>query len=235
MSAAKRSYQQCVILTGAGISAESGLKTFRGADGLWEGHRPEEVASIEAWERDPETVLRFYNERRRQVRAARPNAAHSALAQLEDHFPVTIVTQNVDDLHERAGSRKVLHLHGEILWARSEKDPDHRVYLENRDISPGDRCPRGGQLRPDIVWFGEPVPAMMEAAEIVARADLFAVVGSSLQVYPAASLLDLVPEHCDRFAIDPALPASARSLGFESIPLPASEGVPVWVERMLAK
>lgn len=234
MPADNRTCQHCVILTGAGISAESGLKTFRGADGLWEGYRPEEVASIEAWERDPERVLRFYNERRRQVRAAEPNAAHFALARLEEHFPVTIVTQNVDDLHERAGSRNVLHLHGEILWARSEKDADHRVYLENRDIALGDCCPRGGQLRPDIVWFGEAVPAMAEAAGIVARADLFAVVGSSLQVYPAASLLDLVPEHCDRFAIDPSIPASARSLGFTSIPLPAAEGVTAWVERLLS-
>ena len=157
-----------VVLSGAGISAESGLKTFRGDGGLWEGHRVEDVATPEAWARDPALVLEFYNERRRQVRAAQPNAAHKALAALERAYDVHVVTQNVDDLHERAGSSQVLHLHGEILLARSTQDPDYTKHLADADIQLGDTCPLGSQLRPHIVWFGEEVPALEQAA----RADV---------------------------------------------------------------
>lgn len=226
--------RNAVILTGAGISAESGLQTFRGGGGLWEGVRPEEIASIEAWERDPDAVLRFYNQRRAQVRAAEPNAAHRALARLCREIPATIVTQNVDDLHERAGAFPVLHLHGEILKARSSLDPLYRIDLKDADIHPGDRCPQGGQLRPDVVWFGEAVPAMTEAAGLVAEADLFAVIGTSLQVYPAAGLLDLVPDGCRCVAIDPSIPDAARFAGFECHARSACEGVPPWVEQILA-
>ncbi len=183
-----------VVLTGAGISAESGIKTFRDGDGLWENHHIEDVATPEAWARDPRTVLRFYNERRAQVRAARPNAAHLALAELEKHFRVSIITQNIDDLHERAGSRDVLHLHGELLKARSSRDA-RLVYRldEDETIEMGDWCDDGSQLRPHVVWFGENVPLYATACDIVAEADLLLIVGTSLAVTPASMLLDEAP------------------------------------------
>lgn len=194
--------QKIVILTGAGISAESGIQTFRGANGLWEGHRIEDVASPEGWRRNREQVLEFYNLRRRQLLTVNPNEAHKALVELEKKYHVVVITQNVDDLHERAGSGMVLHLHGELLKARSTVD-ESLVYEWDKDIKIGDKCERGSQLRPHIVWFGEMVPKMEDAALITERADIFIVIGTSLQVYPAASLLHFAPENSRKFLIDP--------------------------------
>jgi len=227
------SLQRVVVISGAGISAESGLKTFRGNDGLWEGHRVEEVATPAAWAADPARVLRFYNERRKQVRLARPNPAHRALAELEQGYHVDIVTQNVDDLHERAGSSRVLHLHGEIMLARSTIDPGCLVPLDDRDIALGDTCPLSGQLRPHVVWFGEEVPALAAAADLVAQADILLCVGTSLQVYPAASLVFLAPDEARRIVIDPQIPEAISRTGFECLSRPASEGVPLVVAELL--
>jgi NAD-dependent deacetylase len=227
------SQQRVVVISGAGVSAESGLKTFRGDDGLWEGHRVEEVATPAAWAADPARVLRFYNERRKQVRAAQPNAAHRALADLERGYQVDIVTQNVDDLHERAGSSRVLHLHGEIMLARSTVDPETLIPLGESDIALGDTCPAGGQLRPHVVWFGEEVPAMAAAAELVSQADILLCVGTSLQVYPAASLVFLAPDEARRIVVDPHIPEVVPRTIFECLARPASEGVPLIVEELL--
>lgn len=194
--------KKLVVLSGAGISAESGLKTFRDSDGLWEGHRVEDVATLEGFKRDPEKVLRFYNERRRQMFEAFPNRAHILLAELEKFFNVWIVTQNVDDLHERAGSHNVIHLHGELLKARSSVQKE-LVYPWTKDILIGDLCEHGFQLRPHIVWFGEEVPLIALAAEIVKTADLLVVIGTSLQVYPAAGLIAYASDHASIFYIDP--------------------------------
>jgi NAD-dependent deacetylase len=226
--------KRVVVITGAGISAESGLKTFRGVDGLWRGYRPEEVACPEAWQRDPGLVLDFYNERRRAVRGAQPNAAHRALVDLERAYDVWNVTQNVDDLHERAGSSRVLHLHGEIRKARSTRDPALVTELGDRDIEPGDTCTLGSQLRPHIVWFGEAVPALDEAADLVAGADVLIVVGTSLVVYPAASLVFLAPAHGRRIVVNPEIPGQVAGKGFEAVAKPASEGVPEVVAGLLA-
>ncbi|GAA6909688.1 NAD-dependent deacylase [Helicobacter pylori] len=176
-----------VILSGAGISAESGIKTFRDADGLWEGHDIMEVASPYGWKKNPQKVLDFYNQRRRQLFEVYPNKAHKALAKLEKHYQVNIITQNVDDLHERAGSSCILHLHGELLSVRSEKDPN-LVYRWEKDLNLGDLAKDKSQLRPDIVWFGEAVPLLKEAISLVKQAHLLIIIGTSLQVYPAASL-----------------------------------------------
>lgn len=221
-----------VVLSGAGMSAESGLKTFRGKDGLWEGCRVEDVATPEAWERDSETVLRFYNERRRQLRSVEPNAGHRALAALEKGHEVEIVTQNIDDLHERAGSSRVLHLHGELMLARSQVDPGLLYPLGERDIHTGDLCERGEQLRPHVVWFGEEVPAMEEAARRVARAELLLVVGTSLQVYPAAGLVNLAPLDCRKIWINPDAPQSGGLAGFECISATAAMALPELVEGL---
>jgi NAD-dependent deacetylase len=218
--------KRVVVLSGAGISAESGLQTFRGADGLWEGHRVEHVATPEAWAANPELVLEFYNQRRRAVRAAAPNAAHKALVDLERTYDVRIVTQNVDDLHERAGSKQVLHLHGEIMLARSTRDPRLIRHLSDSDIHLGDRCERGSQLRPHIVWFGEMVPAMDEAVDIVGGADILLVVGTSLQVYPAAGLVFEAPKRARRIAVNPDIPADVSWPAFEVVAKPATVGVP---------
>lgn len=224
-----------VVLTGAGISAESGLKTFRDGDGLWENHRVEDVATPQAWARDPRTVLRFYDERREQTRSARPNAAHRALAELETAgFRVSVVTQNIDDLHERAGSRHVLHLHGEILLARSSVDDDLRYPLPNGGIAIGDLCDKGSQLRPDVVWFGESVPRYAEACDLVAEADALLVVGTSLAVMPAALLLEQAPLEAPCWLVDP----NARELtppGVSPIAEPASRGVPALVAQWQAR
>ncbi|MBL7768120.1 MAG: NAD-dependent deacylase [Flavipsychrobacter sp.] len=197
--------KKLVVLTGAGISAESGLKTFRDSDGLWEGYSIEEVATPRAWSRNPDQVLKFYNERRRAVRKAQPNRAHQILAELENYFDVQIITQNIDDLHERAGSRNVLHLHGEIFKKHSEFDMElmEEVY---DDMNAGELAPDGGRWRPAIVWFEEPVPKMMEAVPLVRRADLFLVVGTSLVVYPAASLVDYISSGCPLFVVDKKIP-----------------------------
>lgn len=192
-----------VALTGAGISAESGIPTFRGAGGLWEGYRLEEVASPEAWARDPELVLRFYNMRRRAVAEAQPNAAHIALAKLEDRHEVAIVTQNIDDLHERAESSRVLHLHGEIMKARCTCGAGRILSLGGRDIVVGDLCPEGSQLRPHVVWFGEEVTEYARAIPLVHQADLLLIIGTSLQVYPAAGLVQFVFPGVPIYVVNP--------------------------------
>jgi NAD-dependent deacetylase len=195
--------KKLVVLTGSGISAESGLKTFRETGGLWENYDVHEVASPEGWSKNRELVLQFYNERRAQLKDALPNAAHTGLKKLEEVFDVTIITQNVDNLHERAGSRNVLHLHGLLTRARSTQFPNLVYDIGYGEIKMGDTCEKGYQLRPDIVWFGEAVPAIEEAASLVATADIFAVIGTSLVVYPAAGLLDYVPGSTPVFLIDP--------------------------------
>src|SRR5690606_38770334 len=192
-----------VVLSGAGVSAESGLRTFRDSDGLWEEHRIEEVATPEAWAADPRKVLRFYDQRREQVLKAEPNAAHRAIVSLEERFDVDVVTQNIDDLHERAGSTRVTHLHGEILKARSTADPSIIIAVDGPELPWGASCPLGSQLRPHIVWFGEEVPLLSEAAALVSRADTLIVAGTSLQVYPAASLVHYAPAHCHIWLVDP--------------------------------
>jgi len=203
--------KKIVVLTGAGVSAESGIATFRASDGLWEGHRVEEVASPEGWDADPQKVLRFYNERRKGVLDAQPNEAHKILAQLERNFDVTIITQNVDDLHERAGSTHVLHLHGELMKARSSVDESHVITMKSWELQMGEKCPKGHQMRPYIVWFGEAVPMMEQAVMEAMGADIFVVVGTSLLVYPAAGLLDYAPRQTPKYIIDPKIPA-VRSL-----------------------
>lgn len=194
--------EHLVVLTGAGMSAESGLKTFRDADGLWEGHDVMEVASPEGFAKNPELVLEFYNQRRRQLLDVKPNAAHIDLALLENKFKVSIITQNVDDLHERAGSSRVVHLHGELLKARNIVD-EQSIMEWKTDIHLGDTCPKGRQLRPHIVWFGESVPMIDRAIEICRTADMLLIIGTSMQVYPAAGLLHYRPANTPIFFIDP--------------------------------
>ncbi|MEO1451794.1 MAG: NAD-dependent deacylase [Bacteroidota bacterium] len=222
-----------VVLTGAGISAESGLKTFRDAGGLWEGFRVEEVASPEAFAANPEKVLAFYNQRRAQAREAAPNAAHTALVELEAGFQVDIVTQNVDDLHERAGSSHVLHLHGQLNLARSTKNAGMIQHVE-ADLNIGDLAPDGAQLRPHIVWFGEPVPMIEMAAQLVSQADMVLVIGTSLAVYPAAGLLDYTSITTPIYVVDPNKPPLYTAQPIEFITAPASEGVPQLVQELLA-
>jgi NAD-dependent deacetylase len=216
--------KRLVVLTGAGISAESGLKTFRDSDGLWEGHDVMKVASPDGWKADPQMVLEFYNLRRKDVQAAVPNAAHIGLAELQDMFDVHIITQNIDDLHERAGSKNVLHLHGEISKMRSVLD-ETRSYPIEGDIQMGDLAVDGGQLRPDIVWFGETVHKIIDAAELVAQADIFAVIGTSLVVYPAAGLVDYVNNDVPVFVIDKRLPEVPPRENLFLIEKPATEGI----------
>lgn len=223
--------KRLVVLTGAGISAESGLQTFRGSDGLWEGHAIEDVATPEAWERDPVLVQQFYNERRKSVLEAQPNAAHIALAELQSAFDVQIITQNIDDLHERAGSRSVLHLHGLITRSQSSKYPWLTYPVEGTEIKIGELCERGSQLRPHVVFFGEPVPMLERAAEICESADLFAVIGTTLLVYPAAGLVDYVPAGIPKYVIDPEIPY-VRDSGFKRIQEPASTGVLKMIEDL---
>lgn len=195
--------KKLVVLSGAGISKESGIPTFRDNDGLWKSYRFEEVASPQAWRRDPQLVLDFYNFRRKAVIEAKPNDAHFGLKRLEDFFDVRIITQNVDDLHERAGSKNILHLHGEIRKARSTKDESIIVDIEGDELNLGEKCPLESQLRPHIVWFGEAVPVISNAIEIVKSANVFLVIGTGLQVYPAAGLVDYVPINAKKYLIDP--------------------------------
>jgi len=216
--------RKIAVLTGAGISAESGLRTFRDGDGLWENYRVEDVATPRAWKKDMDLVLRFYNERRRDVLAAQPNAAHLGLAALEEKYEVTIVTQNIDDLHERAGSTSVLHLHGEILTMRSERDPGI-IYEIRKDISRGDLAPDGAQLRPNIVWFEEEVPMMGHAIPVMQDADIFVLVGSSLAVYPAAGLLQFVRPGVPKYVLDKVIPADLRLADVIAIEKPATQGI----------
>lgn len=218
------SKKHIVVLTGAGISAESGLKTFRDADGLWNGYNVYDVATPRAWKKDPQLVLDFYNARRKDVAAAQPNAAHKGLAQLEKNFDVTIVTQNIDDLHERGGSGKVVHLHGEIFKMRSEID-ETLIYDIRDDIKLGDKAEDGAQLRPHIVWFEEPVPMIEKAVALMYDCDYFVVVGTSLQVYPAASLLHYAPPFLPKFIIDRKIPDIEKTPLLTLIEKPATEGV----------
>ncbi|WP_423129514.1 SIR2 family NAD-dependent protein deacylase [Gaoshiqia sp. Z1-71] len=198
--------KKLVVLTGAGMSQESGLRTFRDMGGLWEEYDVMDVATPQAWARNPDLVNRFYNERRKQLYECEPNAGHKGLAGLEKDFDVHIITQNVDDLHERAGSSKVLHLHGELKKVRSTKDPKLVYELDGWELKLGDKCEKGSRLRPHIVWFGEEVPAMEEAIEIAAQADIFVVIGTSLNVYPAAGLLNYTPDRIPVIVIDPERP-----------------------------
>ncbi|MEO5783850.1 MAG: Sir2 family NAD-dependent protein deacetylase [Ginsengibacter sp.] len=213
-----------VVLTGAGISAESGLKTFRDNDGLWMGYDVYEVASPYRWRKDPKLVLDFYNMRRKDVAVASPNSAHIGLAELEKDFEVTIVTQNIDDLHERGGSTNVIHLHGEIFKMRGEKD-ENKIYEIRDDINLGEIAEDGTQLRPHIVWFEEPVPKITNAIKVMRQVDIFVLVGSSLQVYPAAGLVDYVPHHVPKYIIDKKIPYASAPANFFFIEKPATEGV----------
>ena len=226
-----RNKKHIVVLSGAGISAESGLRTFRDSDGLWMGHDVYAVASPQGWQKDPQLVLDFYNARRKDVAAAFPNAAHTGLAELENDFEVTIITQNIDDLHERAGYTHVLHLHGEIFKMRSVADEN--IFFDIRgDIMLGDMSEDGYQLRPHIVWFGEAVPMMERATAVLQDCDYFVVVGTSLQVYPAASLLYDAPPFLPRFIIDKKIPVTERQNNLHLIEMPATEGVRV-LKRIL--
>lgn len=213
-----------VVLSGAGVSAESGLKTFRDSDGLWNGYDVYEVATPRGFNKNPKLVLDFYNDRRRDVATAKPNAAHIGLAELEMDFDVTIITQNIDDLHERAGSTKVVHLHGEIFKMRSVAD-EHTIYEIRGDIKLGDLAVDGSQLRPHIVWFEEEVPMIEKAIKILRDADYFVVIGTSLQVYPAASLLEYAPPFLPKFIIDKNPPAGNDYPNLTQIEMPATEGV----------
>ena len=220
-----------VVLTGAGISAESGLKTFRDSDGLWEGHDIMEVASPQGWERNREKVLDFYNQRRKQLLQASPNKAHTALVELEAKYKVSIITQNIDDLHERAGSSKVIHLHGELLKARSTFDED-LVLDWRKDLKTGDFCEHQHQLRPHVVWFGEAVPMFPKAVAIVEDADVLIIVGTSMQVYPAAALLDYLKIDVPVYFIDPK--PSIRSQALTTIITQnATVGIPILVKKLL--
>lgn len=213
-----------VVLTGAGISAESGLKTFRDSDGLWNGYNIEDVATPRAWRKDPQLVLDFYNMRRADVASAEPNAAHRGLAELENDFRVTVITQNIDDLHERAGSSNVLHLHGEIFKMRSEVN-ERLVYEIRSDIKIGDKAEDGSQLRPAIVWFEEPVPMIELAAAVASDADIFVVIGTSLVVYPAAGLVHYAPPASPKFIVDRAVPFVPGIANLTAIEKPATEGI----------
>lgn len=195
-----------VVFTGAGMSAESGLKTFRDSDGLWENYRIEDVATPQAWQKDKSLVLDFYNQRRVQCLKSKPNAAHYALAELEQNFKISIITQNIDNLHERAGSKNVLHLHGEITKSRSTIDSGLVYDIHGPYLNLNEKCAKGSQLRPHIVWFGEAVPLMENACHIASTADIFVVIGSSLVVYPAASLIEYAPAEIPKYIIDPVVP-----------------------------
>lgn len=217
--------KKLVVLTGAGISAESGVATFRDANGLWEGHDVMEVASPQGWRKNQELVLDFYNQRRKSAHAAKPNAGHLALAELEKDFDVRIITQNVDDLHERAGSSHVLHLHGKLFESRSTLDENLVYPIEGWELKKGDKCEKGSQLRPNIVWFGEPVHMMEPALQETLQADIFMVVGTSLLVYPAASLIDYVADGVPILVIDPNMPAVRKRPNLYLIEEKASTGM----------
>lgn len=221
-----------VVLTGAGISAESGLQTFRGSDGLWEGYNVYDVATPEAWAKNAPMVQQFYNMRRKAVLNAQPNAAHLALAKLAQYATVKIITQNIDNLHERAGSTDVLHLHGEITKSRSTINPNLIYDIPSWELKMTDTCEMGSPLRPHIVWFGEAVPLIEPAAEVVAQADMLVVIGTSLQVYPAAGLIDCAQPGVPIFVIDPNTPANSKQQ-VTCINLPATLGVPVWIKEHL--
>ena len=225
--------KKIVVLTGAGISAESGIRTFRGSDGLWEEHRIEDIATFEAWQRNPALVLDFYNQRRKQLYEVKPNAAHLALVELEKNFDVHIITQNVDDLHERAGSGQVLHLHGELKKARSTVDDNLIHTLDGWELKLGDLCARGSQLRPHIVWFGEAVPMIEPAAALASEADIFIVIGTSLNVYPAAGLIHFAKPGIPVYLIDPQAEMPARISNLSVLREAAGTGVPRLVKQLM--
>lgn len=224
--------KKIVVFTGAGISAESGISTFRDSDGLWENYAIEEVATPQAWEADPELVLDFYNLRRKQVIDVYPNIAHLSLKKLEKDFDVTIITQNIDDLHERAGSNKIIHLHGEILKAKSSSDSIKQYSIEGSELNIGEVCDEGYQLRPDVVWFGEAVPNMHLAEEICNDADILIIIGTSLSVYPAANIINFVPENCEKFLIDPKDVAPKGTKNLTIIKEKASIGIPILAKKL---
>jgi NAD-dependent deacetylase len=226
--------KKIVILSGAGVSAESGIQTFRDSDGLWEGHNVEEVATYDGWLKNRELVLDFYNQRRKQLYTVKPNAAHLIIAELETDFEVQIITQNVDNMHEKAGSSNVLHLHGELLKVRSDCNPPNEILDWELDLNVGDLDKNGNQLRPHIVWFGEDVPAIQKAVEIVAEADFVIIIGTSLQVYPAASLMDFAPEDCPVYYLDPK-PANVANapLNLKIIEAVASKGMKILQKELI--
>lgn len=224
--------RKIVVFSGAGMSAESGIQTFRDSGGLWEKYKIEDVATPDAWRRNQPLVLNFYNQRRRQVMEAKPNEAHLLVAKLQEQFDVHVITQNIDDLHERAGSKKVLHLHGEIMKARSTKDPALLYDLKKAEIGLGDLCEKGSQLRPHIVWFGELVPEMDNAALIASQAEIFVTIGTSLNVYPAAGLISVSPDHVPKYLIDPGHFNLDYIKNLTHIRQPAGEGMKQLLELL---
>jgi NAD-dependent deacetylase len=231
----KKSLKKLVVLTGSGISAESGLRTFREMGGLWEQFDVQEVASPRGWANNMDLVCRFYNERRKQLLSASPNTGHKTLAGLEHFFDVEIITQNIDNLHERAGSNKVLHLHGEIMKSRSTGDPSLVYDLDSYELNVGDKCELGYQLRPHVVWFGEPVPLMDTAIRITHKADIFAVIGTSLAVYPAAGIIAYVRDNVPIYIVDPNDIPLPCSNNIEFIKEVASVGVPILKQKLFEK
>lgn len=225
--------KRLVVLTGAGISAESGLKTFRDSDGLWEGYNVMDVATPQAWQRNPELVQQFYNERRKQVLLAKPNEAHLQLAKLEEYYEVQIITQNIDDLHERAGSTNITHLHGIITFSQSDINPSLLYAIDGDELKMGSLCELGSQLRPHVVWFGEAVPMIEQAAEICTQADLFMLVGTSLAVYPAAGLIDFVPLATPKYIIDKKIPSVNQYKNVVRVEKVATEGVREVTKQLL--
>lgn len=225
--------KKIIVFTGAGISAESGINTFRDSDGLWENYAIEDVATPEAWKKDPELVLHFYNMRRKQVLEVEPNIAHTSLKQLESKFDVEIITQNIDDLHERAHSSKILHLHGEILKAKSSSKNSKQYKIEGVELNMGATCDEGFQLRPSVVWFGEDVPNMLNAETICNDADILIIIGTSLNVYPAANIINFVPDNCKKYIIDPKDVAPKGFENLVAIQKKATVGVPSLVNELL--
>jgi NAD-dependent deacetylase len=226
--------KKIVVLTGAGISAESGLKTFRDSDGLWEGYNIEDVATPQAWQRNPQLVQNFYNMRRKDVLGAQPNAAHFALAKLEERFDVTIITQNIDDLHERAGSTNVVHLHGIITRSQSSVNPELTYPIEGWELKMDEVCELESPLRAHVVWFGEDVPMIEGAARICAGAELFILSGTSLAVYPAAGLIHYVKPGVKKYVVDPNIPAVSRLTNVVEIQAKATDGIPELVEELMS-
>ena len=225
--------KKIIVLTGAGISAESGLQTFRDADGLWEGYNIEDVATPEAWNRNPVLVQQFYNDRRKAVMAAKPNAAHLALKELEEKYEVLIITQNIDDLHEKAGSLAIIHLHGEIMYARSTKNPALLYKMNKADIAMDETCELKSPLRPHVVWFGEAVPMITKAMYEMPKADIVILIGSSLAVYPAAGLVELASVSIPIYVVDPNIPSVNLLNPIIKIQEKASIGVPALVNKLL--
>ena len=226
--------RKLVVFTGAGISAESGLKTFRDSDGLWENYNVMEVATPEAWDSNPNLVLEFYNKRREQTIDAQPNEAHKAIVELDQQYMVQVITQNIDDLHERAGSTNVLHLHGEIRNSRSTTDPSLIYQIEGGGLQIGEKCESGSQLRPDIVWFGEPVPNMEKAHAIISEAEILLIVGTSLNVYPAAGLIHVASKKCKKYLVDPKDVKVTDIENLEILQENAGTGVPKIVRKLLS-